>query len=129
MDWANRRIRGLFEGRGQHDRPHHEPDREKDHAEKLDIDQVRPDPNLVLLLLLHGLFACRDPLVVLYTLMHREPGKKRDEEEHEADGHVVRLRNDEKEIRIEHAQEVGGSQEAEKDVGDLLRPHLCVLER
>ena len=65
--------------------------------------------------------AFSDPLIVLYRLMQREPGKKRNKKKHAHDRNVIGLCDDQAKVRIDYAdskkREHAGKHDSRRLVG------------
>ena len=117
----HRAVRRLLERRLQQDRPDNQDDRADNQRDELGVHQVGPHPDAVRLGLFDRTVALRDALIVQHRLAHRIPGKEHQQEDQADDGHVVRLGDDELEVRIEPAERKEQRQEAQHPVPDQLR--------
>src|SRR3954467_13669426 len=116
LGWI-RRIRGigrLLERRLQENRPDDQHDRAEDQRDQLGVDQVRPDPDAVGLFLLDRPLPRRDAPVVQHRLADGIPDEEGQQEDQSDDRDIVRLRDDEPEVRIERAENEERREQAEQ---------------
>src|SRR5262249_31614007 len=107
LRWIGRAgwIRRIFKRRLQRHRPPDQYDGQYDHANQFGVDQIRPRQNFLgRFFLFDERFAFRYALVVSNSFTHRKPCEEWDKKQHSDDRHVVGLRDDEPEVRIQYAQ-------------------------
>ena len=112
------RVGRLLERRLQEDRPDDQNHRARDERNQFGVDEIRPDPDAIRFGLLNRPLPRGNPPIVQHAFTNRKPDEEHEQEDEADDRHVVRLRDDEAEIRIEGAEQKEHAEEREQTVAD-----------